>query len=160
MNKQAQLHLFSPSYSSACKDAAIQGQYASSWHMQAAACVLRCPLVSLYPAKNGLLDKTLRLLNTTFMQRQIHAKEPLYIMWSRLGPKEAVTWTPNHFVPLHEHPVGQKPSYASVAASPPTRTFTATNYFRSSQSGSTAQATPSPQTSIPASPENDRAGKK
>ena len=49
--------LVSDNYNEACNSAARDGAFLSAWTMLAAATVLGCPIQSVYPPQNGLLDR-------------------------------------------------------------------------------------------------------
>ena len=100
-HQETGLWLVSPDYEQAFKDCALDGFFSSAWTMQAAATVLKRDIVSIYPALNGVLDRCVPILNTTFQPRTKPTGRPVYIMWSSTYyPKPKKTWTPNHFVPL------------------------------------------------------------
>ena len=91
----------SPDYDEAFKECALDGAFSSAWTMQAAATVVQRNNVSVYPALNGVLDKSVGILNTTFQPRGKVNGCPIYILWSSTSfPKTGKTWTPNHIVPL------------------------------------------------------------
>ena len=93
--------LVSPDYEEAFRDCALDGAFSSAWTIQAAVTVLQREIVSIYPALNGILDKCVSILNTTFQPRTKPTGRPVYIMWSSTYyPKPKKSWTPNHFVPL------------------------------------------------------------
>ncbi len=125
--KSSGLTLVCPDYRNAVQSAVRSGDYASCWHIQACANVLRIPIESVYPPVNGLQDKTHKLLSRVFKPQSMKARTPLMIMWSHGAGVGAVadnqTWLPNHFVPLIEHltpvettpvPSTQKVSYTSL----------------------------------------------
>ena len=69
--------------------------------MQAASTVVGCPIQSVYPPRNGLLDKAIGILNTVFTPVSSKSKKDhLIIMWSNAMFSFVGSWLPNHFVPL------------------------------------------------------------
>ena len=95
------LFFVSPNYDDAIKSSACKGKYACAWEMQAAATVVGCPIQSVYPPRNGLLDKAIGILNTVFTPVSSKSKkDPLVIMWSSARYSFVGSWLPNHFVPL------------------------------------------------------------
>ena len=79
----------------------MDGAFSSAWTVQAAATVLQRNIVSVYPALNGVLDKIVGILNTTFQPRGKAKGRTVYILWSSTSfSKTGKTWTPNHFAPL------------------------------------------------------------
>lgn len=94
--------LVSPDYPIAVRDCANDQAFSSAWTINAAASVLRTKIVSVYPPVNGLLDKTISILHTTFNpNKDCLAGSPIFIMWSSCSrPRTGITWTPNHFTPL------------------------------------------------------------
>jgi hypothetical protein len=100
-HRETGLKLVSPDYEQAFRDCALDGAFSSAWTIQAASTVLKRDIVSIYPALNGVLDRCVAILNTTFQPRTKPTGRPIYIMWSSTYyPKPKKTWTPNHFVPL------------------------------------------------------------
>ena len=92
----------SPEYKVSCKEAATIGGWSSAWTMMAAASVIGCPIQSVYPTRNGILDKCVGILNTTFLPAGSfkNKSEPIQIMWTSTSLAFTKTWLPNHFVPL------------------------------------------------------------
>ena len=89
------------SYDEACTAASRKGAFSSAWTMLAAATVLGSPIQSVFPPRNGLLDKTFRYLNETFTPVSSKSKfDPICIMWTSTSYSYHKTWLPNHFVPL------------------------------------------------------------
>ena len=58
----------SSDYGEAFKECAVDGAFSSAWTMQATATVVQRNIVSIYPALNGVLDKSVGILNTTFQR--------------------------------------------------------------------------------------------
>jgi hypothetical protein len=89
-------------------ECAIDGEYSSIFAMQALASVLGREIMSVYPAMNGMLDKSISILNVVLHPRistfRNKSKDRLYLMWTRcsgtLPRQRNRTWFPNHFVPL------------------------------------------------------------
>ena len=107
LSNAKELFLVSPNYEDACKAAACKGQFSSAWTMVAAATVIGCPIQSVYPPRNGILDQTVRILNTVFspLKSKSNAKfksktDPILIMWTSTAFAFTGTWVTNHFVPL------------------------------------------------------------
>ena len=98
--KYERLILVSPSYDTACKDAAIKGAYSAAWSMLAASTVVGCPIQSVYPPRNGILDTSVGVLNTKFQPVLLKSKDAIVIMWTSSSYGFSKTWLPNHFVPL------------------------------------------------------------
>ena len=96
------IKLVSPDYSVAIRDCAKDQEFSSAWTIDAAASVLRTKIVSVYPPVNGMLDKTVSILHTTFHpNRDCLPRPPIFVMWSSCSlPRIDFTWTPNHFAPL------------------------------------------------------------
>ena len=96
-----ELFFVSPNYDDAVTSSACKGKFACAWEMQAAATVIGRPIQSVYPPRNGLLDKAIGILNTVFTPLSSKSKkEPLLIMWSNAVFSFVGSWLPNHFVPL------------------------------------------------------------
>ena len=96
-----ELFFVSPNYDDAVTSSACKGKFACAWEMQAAATVIGRPIQSVYPPRNGLLDKAIGILNTVFTPVSSKSKkEPLLIMWSNAVFSFVGSWLPNHFVPL------------------------------------------------------------
>ncbi|CAM1320383.1 Uncharacterised protein g7464 [Pycnogonum litorale] len=96
------LKLVSPDMKNACLDTAIKGQYSSAFTIAAAASAIGVSITSIYPPRNGMLDRTLFILNRTFSPREpatSHRGE-CFIMWTNCGGDTGKTWIPDHFVPL------------------------------------------------------------
>ena len=93
------LILISPSYDTACKDAAIKGAYSSAWSMLAASTVVGCPIQSVYPPRNGILDTSVGVLNTKFQPVSLKSKDAT-VIGGQVQVMGFKTWLPNHFVPL------------------------------------------------------------
>ncbi len=81
-HQETGLWLVSRDYEQAFKDCALDGFFSSAWTMQAAATVLKRDIVSIYPTLNGVLDRCVPILNTTFQPRTKSTGHPVYIMWS------------------------------------------------------------------------------
>ena len=89
------------SYDEACNAASRKGAFSSAWTMLAAATVLGCPIQSVFPPRNGRLDKAFCYLNETFTPVSSKSKfDPICIMWTSTSYSYHKTWLPNHFVPL------------------------------------------------------------
>ncbi|CAG2242358.1 unnamed protein product [Mytilus edulis] len=99
-SKHNRLELVSPSYDEACKAAAKNRAFSSAWTILAAASVLGCPIQSVYPPRNGFMDKTVGILNTMFDPLQVQSNDPIVILWTSSGHGRSPIWTPDHFVPL------------------------------------------------------------
>ena len=102
-HKNSGIKFVSPDYSEAVKDCSREGKYSSAWTIDAAATVLQRKISSVYPPVNGLLDKTVSILNTTFMPNLDNCTQtpPIFLMWTNVSPpRPGTTWIPNHFVPL------------------------------------------------------------
>ena len=92
-----------PNYDDAIKASACRGRFASAWEMQAAATVVGCPIQSVYPPRNVLIDKTVGILNTVFSPVSSKSKKyPIIIMWTSTMYSFIGSWMPNYFVPLIE----------------------------------------------------------
>ena len=95
----------SPTFKEACEDVTSRHGYSSAWTCFALSDVIRRDLVSVYPRVNGPLDRTARILDTTFSPQQKMVNAPVYVMWTSASPRQLdKTWTPNHFVPLVDAP--------------------------------------------------------
>jgi hypothetical protein len=96
------LLLVSPDIEEACIAAAKDKSYSSAWTILAAASVLGCPIQSVYPPRNGILDKAVGILNQTFypLGKKRSKTEPVIIMWTGVDFHFTKIWTPNHFVPI------------------------------------------------------------
>lgn len=101
-HKQTRINLVSPDYTEAMFACAVNGSFSSAWTISAASTVLRTRIVSVYPPVNGLLDKTIPILHTTFVPTKDDSpRARIVIMWSSVSrPSSQGMWTPNHFVPL------------------------------------------------------------
>ena len=90
------------SYAEACTAASRKGAFSSALTMLAVATVLGCPIQSMFPPRNGLLDKAFRYLNETFTPVSSKSKfNPISIMWTSASYSYHKTiFLPNHFVPL------------------------------------------------------------
>jgi hypothetical protein len=68
-------------------ECAIDGEYSSIFAMQALASVLGREIMSVYPAMNGMLDKSISILNVVLHPRistfRNKSKDRLYLMWNR-----------------------------------------------------------------------------
>ena len=117
MHRQSGLEVVSPSYKEACQSCACNGGYSSAWTIQAAATVIRAPILSVYPPVIGMMDMCVRILNTKFIPGVSRTCVPVYLMWTYTGQTSAGTWTPNHFVSLLRNEDGKK-TFAQVVASP------------------------------------------
>ena len=96
-----ELFFVSPNYDDAVTSSACKGKFVCAWEMQAATTVIGRPIQSMYPPRNGLLDKAIGILNTVFTPVSSKSKkEPLLIMWSNAVFSFVGSWLPNHFVPL------------------------------------------------------------
>ena len=81
--KNERLLKVTDSYDEACTAANRKGAFSSDWTMLAAATVLGCPIESVFPPRNGLLDKVFRYLNETFTPVSSKSKfDPICIMWT------------------------------------------------------------------------------
>ena len=66
---------------------------------------------------NGFIDGA-----AMFPPLDRHIKQPIYIMWSRMGGKiEGHEWRPNHFVPLLHDDRKNGPTICLDDDSPPTQ---------------------------------------
>ena len=75
----------SPDFSEAVKDCSRDKEYSSAWTIDAAATVLQRNIKSIYPPVNGLLDKTVSILNTTFTPNPDCSKTPpIFLMWTNI----------------------------------------------------------------------------
>ncbi|KAL3858649.1 hypothetical protein ACJMK2_008912 [Sinanodonta woodiana] len=63
--------------------------------------IIGLPIQTLYPAMNGPLDRAPEVLTKLFSPDT--NKEPLTILWSRMGPGQRPMWTVNHFVHVFRH---------------------------------------------------------
>ena len=92
----------SPDIANDCVDIAHNYKFSYVWCLLAATSVIGIPIQSVYPPKNGILDKTQSLLNQTFfpLGSKSSKKEPIQILWTRTTKSQDKTWLPNHFVPL------------------------------------------------------------
>ena len=101
-HKQIRINLVSPDYSEAMRECAVNGRFSSAWTISAASTVLKTRIVSVYPPVNGLLDKTIPILHSTFAPTKDESpRARIVIMWSSVPlPSSGLMWTPNHFVPL------------------------------------------------------------
>ena len=82
-------------------DAACAGKYSSAWTIIAAANVSGCPIQSVYPPMNGILDKTVGILNRTFQPiSAAKTHDCITVMWTRTQLEFSGIWLPNHFLPL------------------------------------------------------------
>ena len=61
---------FTDSYDEACTAASRKGAFSSAWTMLAAATVLGCPIQSVFPLRNGLLDKAVYWFCFYFFMRK------------------------------------------------------------------------------------------
>ena len=95
--------MVTPNYDDAIKASEFKGKFASAWEMQAAATVIGCQIQFVYPPRNGLIDKTVDILNTLFSPVSSKSKkDPIIIMWTSMMYSFISLWMPNHFVPLIE----------------------------------------------------------
>ena len=131
-HKQSGIDLVSPDYKVSMHECATSGKFSSAWTLSAASVMLNTRIVSVYPPVNGLMDKTISILNTTFVPQKesISRRAPLFIMCSSVTPPSLGTWTPNPFVPLllREKPATidlrspSKETYADATRHPNTST--------------------------------------
>ena len=139
MNKRMKIGDVSPEYDEAVKDCAINGRYSSAWTIAAAAVVLGRNITSVYPPKNGLIDKSFSTLNTVFSppNQNPRPSASISIMWSSCSlPAPDRIWIPNHFVPLllNTPPVTvdlrspHKATYADVTRSSPKKGSRGTSF--------------------------------
>ena len=100
-HKQSGIDLVSPDYKEAMYECAVNCKFSSAWTLSAASVMLNTRIVSVFPPVNGLMDKTISILNTTFATKKEGShRAPIVIMWSSVTPPSSGTWTPDHFVPL------------------------------------------------------------
>ena len=92
----------SPNYDESCRNAAKLGEWSSAWTIMAAATVIGCPIHSVYPTMNGILDSCVGILNHVFYPAgsKSSKSEPIKILWTSTTLANRNTWVPNHFVPL------------------------------------------------------------
>lgn len=69
LNKNSEIRLVSPDYEEACIKCATNTGYSSAYTMQAAASALGVTVHSVYPQLNGMLDRCVFALNTSFYPR-------------------------------------------------------------------------------------------
>lgn len=67
--------------------------------MVVVASVVGCPIQSVYPPRNDILDKAVGILNTIFKPVSVKSKDPIYILWRSSCYGYNKTWLPDH-VPL------------------------------------------------------------
>ena len=92
--------LVSPDYWDSCRDCFKNGGFSSAWTILALSQVIERRIISVYPACNGPDDMTKEILSCSISARSFSYDDPIYIMWTRMGPTSQKCWTPNHFVPL------------------------------------------------------------
>ena len=80
--KYVSLRDVSPSYSKACKEAGTNKAFSSAWAMLAASSVVSCPIQSVYPPRNGFLDKAIGILHTIFNPMGAKTRDTIAVMWS------------------------------------------------------------------------------
>ena len=128
--KQTNIHLVSPDYNEAIRACAVDGSFSSAWTISAAATVLNRKITSVYPPVNGLMDRVVPILHTTFLPlNKTPPSNQIAIMWSSSSQPSSGTWTPDHFVPLllNTMPAQENlssPSYADVLGRHPRQTST------------------------------------
>ncbi|KAL3876254.1 hypothetical protein ACJMK2_034122 [Sinanodonta woodiana] len=96
-----QLMDYSPSFEESLMSCCNDGEYSSIWTVIALSTIIGLPIQTLYPAMNGPLDRAPEVLTKLFSPDT--NKEPLTILWSRMGPGQRPMWTANHFVPVFKH---------------------------------------------------------
>ncbi|KAL3865803.1 hypothetical protein ACJMK2_043154 [Sinanodonta woodiana] len=89
--------LFEESLMSCCND----GEYSSMWTVMSLSTIIGLPIQTLYPAMNRPLDRAPEVL-TKLLSPDTN-KEPITILWSKMGPGQRPMWTANHFVPVFKH---------------------------------------------------------
>ena len=101
-DQNAKFLLVSPNYDESCRNAAKLGEWSSAWTIMAAATVIGCPIHSVYPTMNGILDSCVGILNHVFYPAgsKSSKSEPIKILWTSTTLANRNTWVPNHFVPL------------------------------------------------------------
>jgi hypothetical protein len=160
------------SYDQTIHKIAIDGGEASVWAVCAVASVIQRRIVCVYPSTvngAGADDILAERLNTTLRPRENYDDllEPIYIMWSRVGPvKAGEKWLPNHFVPLFTETSSsssrvtappkkrQRPSPASVDVTSSPQCTSGTNASPLSNPvplPCTSRPVPAPRTSRPTS---------
>ncbi|KAG0720132.1 Vertnin [Chionoecetes opilio] len=112
-NKDRYWNLLNTDYHQAVYDC-IRGSSSTGWTLHAAASALRRPIVSLYPAVNGMLDPAVTSLNKTFQplkqEKRKKNLKPVVVMWSSFVRRhQQGTWTPDHFVPVLERQDSRQP---------------------------------------------------
>ena len=75
-HKNTGIKFVSPDFSEAVKDCSRDKEYSSAWTIDAAATVLQRNIKSIYPPVNGLLYKTVSILNTTFTTKIRYYLDP------------------------------------------------------------------------------------
>ena len=74
-----------------------------AWAFMALSSVIKRDIYSVYPRMNGIIDKSAHILDTIFSPQKRLIRQPIYIMWSRVGEQEkGQDWRPNRFIPLME----------------------------------------------------------
>jgi hypothetical protein len=91
-------------YVEAMEGTFVYGEWATGWHLHAAATVLQRPVHSIYPPKNGLLATTNVALNRIFYpvlneDARAAGRDAVMILWSG-GQSSQASWKPDHFVPI------------------------------------------------------------
>ena len=56
--------------------------FSSAWAMLAASSVVGCSIQSVYPPRNGFLDKAIGILNTIFNPMGAKTRDIIAVMWS------------------------------------------------------------------------------
>ena len=93
--------LCSPTFDEATVVCAKKNGFQSAWAIQAASDALCRDISVIYPKVNGLNDHQAKLLKRIHSTKHKSAcKEPLKLMWTKIGPQIGKLWIPNHFVPL------------------------------------------------------------
>ncbi len=82
-HQKSGIKLASPDYPIAVRECAKDHKFSSVWTIDAAASVLQTKMVSVYPPVNGMLDKTVSILHTTFNpNKHCLLRPPIFVMWS------------------------------------------------------------------------------
>ena len=90
LQKNSSKEFLCPDLIEASLAAARDGSYSSAYTMAAAASVIGTKLTSVYPPVSSMLDRSVSILNTTFIPRQVTASHnaEVFVMWTSTIPKD------------------------------------------------------------------------
>jgi hypothetical protein len=111
------LNLVSPDMKNVCIATATKGRYSSAYTIAATASAIGAKITSVYPPRNGMLDRSVSILNRTFLPREPSTRREYYVMWTDCGGDTGKTWIPNHFIPLVAKEKHRNPAAGNIRIS-------------------------------------------